>query len=232
MLDASALEHLGEHLGLLDRDRADQDRPAGILHLDDLFDEGVELGSLIPEDEVRRVFADHLAVGRDGHDLQLVDLVQLLGLGHRRAGLARQLVVEAEVVLERDGGERHALALDAQPLLRLDRLVEPLAPAPTRHLSAGEFVNDDDLAVVDDVVAVAPVERVRPEGLLEMTSEARVGVVHVLDAQPALHLLDALLGRGDGLVLEVDEVVAAFLIALRSRLHAGHEAGEGEVQVA
>ena len=139
--------------------------------------------------------------------------MELLGLGHRRAGHAGELVVQPEVVLERDRGEGHALALDAQALLGLDRLVEALAPAPAGHLAAGELVDDDDLAVLDDVVAVALVERVGPERLLEVAGEARVGVVQVLDAEQLLDLVDALLGRRDGLVLEVDEVVAV-LVAL------------------
>ena len=153
-------------------------------------------------------------MGRDRDDLELVDLVELLGLGHRRAGHAGELVVEAEVVLERDRGHGHALALDAQALLGLDRLVEALAPAPARHLAAGELVDDDDLAVLDDVVAVALVERVGPERLLEVAGEARIGVVQVVDAEQLLDPLDALLGRRDGLVLEVDEVVAVLLVAL------------------
>ena len=48
------LSIVGEHLGLLDADGADEDRPAGLLHLDDLVDERVELGRLVAEDEVRR----------------------------------------------------------------------------------------------------------------------------------------------------------------------------------
>ena len=53
VLDAAPLEHLAEHLGLLDRDRADEDRPAGFVHLDDLVDQRVELALLVAEDEVR-----------------------------------------------------------------------------------------------------------------------------------------------------------------------------------
>ena len=109
--------------------------------------------------------------------------MELLGLGHRRAGHAGQLVVQAEVVLERDRGEGHALALDPHALLGLDRLVQTLGPAPAGHLAAGELVDDDDLAVLDDVVAVALVEGVGLERLLEVAGEARVGVVHVLDAE-------------------------------------------------
>ena len=205
-------------------------RPASC-HLDDLVDQGVELGRLVAEDEVGEVLADHLAMGRDRHDLELVDLVQLLGLGHRRAGHPGQLVVQPEVVLEGDRREGHALALDAQALLGLDRLVEALAPAPAGHLATGELVDDDDLAVLDDVVAVALVQGVGAQRLLEVAGQPRVGVVHVLDAEPALHLLDAFLGRGDGLVLEVDEVVAALLVAFGPALEPRHEAGEREVQV-
>ena len=137
-----------------------------------------------------------------------------------------QLVVQPEVVLEGDRGHGHALALDAQPFLGLDRLVEALAPAPAGHLPPGELVDDDDLAVLDDVVPVALVQGVGPQGLLEVAGQGGIGVVHVRDAEPALHLGDAHLGRRDGPVLEVDEVVAAVLGALRPLGQAGHEPGE------
>ena len=118
------------------------------------------LASSVRKTRSALVVADHRPVGRDGDHVEAVDLEELLLLGHRRAGHAGQLVVEAEVVLEGDRGERHRLALDAQALLGLDGLVEALRPAAAGHLAAGELVDDDDLAVLDDVVAVALVERV------------------------------------------------------------------------
>ena len=132
----------------------------------------------------------------------------------RGAGHARELVVEPEVVLEGDRGERHGLVLDAQALLGLDRLVQALRPAPAGHLAARELVDDHDLAVLDQVVAIALVERVRAQGLLEVTGEPRIGRVEVLHAEHALDLLDAVLGRRDGVLLEIDEVVAALLRSL------------------
>ena len=217
--DAAPLEHLREDLALLDADRADQDRAARLGHLDDFVDQRVELGVLVAEDQVRVVVADHRPVGGDGDHLEAVDLVELLLLGHGRAGHAGQLVVEAEVVLEGDRGQGHRLALDAQAFLGLDGLVEALRPAAAGHLAAGELVDDDDLAVLDDVVAVALVERVRPQRLLEVARQARVGadVVDVGDAEQLLDLVDALFGGRDGVLLEVDEVVAALLVALRAR---------------
>ena len=204
----------------------------GVVHLDDLVDQGQELAGLVAEDQVRLVVADHRPVRRDGHDLELVDLVELLGLGHGRAGHAGQLGVEAEVVLEGDRGQGHGLALDVQPFLGLDGLVEALAPAAAGHLAAGELVDDDDLAVLDDVVAVALVEGV---GLAAPTrsSGPASGRRRRCSGSPRrlLHLGDAFLGRRDGLLLEVDEVVAALLRALGPRDQARHQPGEEEVLV-
>ena len=171
VLDAAAREHLGEHLALLDAHGAHEHGPPCRLHLGDLVDERRELGVLGLEHEVRLVVADHRPVGGDRHHLEAVDLVELLLLGHGRAGHARELVVQPEVVLEGDRGEGHRLALDAQALLGLDGLVESLRPAAAGHLAARELVDDDDLAVLDDVVAVDLVQRVRPQRLLEVARE-------------------------------------------------------------
>jgi hypothetical protein len=38
---------------------------------------------------------------------------------------------------------------------RLQRLVQAFGIAPARHHATGELVNDDDLAVADDVILVA-----------------------------------------------------------------------------
>jgi hypothetical protein len=59
----------------------------------------------------------------------LYDRHQLGGLGLGRTGHARELVVEAEVVLQRDRGESLVLVLDLDILLGLDRLVHALVVA-------------------------------------------------------------------------------------------------------
>jgi len=182
------------------------------------------------KNQVLLVVADHRLVGRDRDDLELVDLWNSSASVIAGAGHAGELRVQAEVVLEGDGGEGHGLALDAQALLGLHRLVDPLAPAPVGHLAAGELVDDDDLAVPDDVVAITLVERVAFSGRVEVARQPRI-VVQVLDAEPLLDLRDPLLGRRDGAVLEVDEVVAALLLALGSSAQPRHQAGNWKVEI-
>ena len=100
-----------------------------------------------------------------GDHLELVDLVELVRLGERRAGHARELLVEAEVVLDVIVASVLVLVLDLHALLGLDRLVQAVRPAPARHHPAGELVDDHDLAVLDDVLDVALVQRLGLERL-------------------------------------------------------------------
>jgi hypothetical protein len=75
-------------------------------------------------------------------------------------------------------------SLDLDALLGLDRLVQAVGPAPARHLAAGELVDDDDLAVLDDVVDVALEQRVGLERLVDVVQDLDVlDVVEVVDAE-------------------------------------------------
>ena len=134
------------------------------LQLLDLLRGVAELLFLGAVDDVRILLADHRPVGRDRRDVEVVDLLELGRFGLGRTGHAGQLLVHAEVVLEGDGGERLVLALDLDAFLGFDGLVQAVAPAAARHQAAGELVDDDDLAVLDDVVVVALVEHVGAAG--------------------------------------------------------------------
>jgi hypothetical protein len=121
-------------------------------------------------------------------------------LGHRRAGHAGQLRIQAEIVLEGDRGQRLVLGLDLDVFLGLERLVQAFRIAAARHHAAGELVDDDDLVVLDDVVLVALEQLVGAQRLVDVVDQ--VDVLDVVErcprfsrpalAQQALDLLVAL----------------------------------------
>ena len=237
VVDALALQELGEVLGRLDGDRADEHGLACLVALDDVVEHGGELRVRGLEDEVVLVEARDRLVRRDLDDVQVVDLDELLLLGLRGAGHAGELLVQAEVVLERDRREGDVLLADLDALLRLDRLVEALAPAAPLHDAARELVDDLDLALLEDVVDVALVQRLRLQRLHEVVHEDDVArVVEVLDPERVLHLLDRHLRGRDGLELLVVEEVGArelgLVLALRGLARRGralevlHDPGE------
>ena len=69
------------------------------------------------------------------------------------------------------------LALHVHVLLGLDGLVQTLAVAAAEHETAGELVDYDDLAVLDDVVDVALHDAVGLKRLVYVVSEG--GVLYV-----------------------------------------------------
>ena len=219
-LQAALVEQRRQLLGFLDRDRPDENRPALGMFLDDFRDDRVPLFRLGPVDEVRVLDAAQRPVRRDDDDVELVNLVELLGLGVGGAGHAGELLVLAEVILEGDGRERLILALDLDLLLRLHRLVQAVAPSPARHQTAGELVDDHDFAVLDHVIHVPVKDDVGAQRLIDMVKDRHVlGVVQaggtvvvLLQAlDEALGLGHPALGQRHGLVLFVDDVVARCL---------------------
>ena len=158
---AVALEQAREHLADLDRHGADEHRLALLVALDDVVDDGGELLLLGREDEVVLVEAHHGRVGRDLHDLEPVDLAELVLLGLGRTGHAGQHVVHAEVVLQGDRRERLVLLADRHLLLGLDGLVQALGVPPALEDAAGELVDDEHLAVLDHVLDVLLVQGLR-----------------------------------------------------------------------
>jgi len=210
VLHALPQQQRREVLRRLDGDRADEHRLARLAALLDVARDGRELAFLRLEDHVVLVDSPHRDVRRDLDDVEVVDLDELLLLGLRGAGHATELLVEAEVVLQRDRREREVLLLDADALLRLHGLVQAFAPAAAFHDAAGELVDDLHLAVLDHVLDVAVIERLRLECLVEVVDELRVlRRVEVLEPQRALDLLHAQLGGGDRLVLLVELEVGA-----------------------
>ena len=138
--------------------------------------------------------------------------MQLGRLGLGGAGHAGELVVEPEVVLQRDGGQRLVLGLDLDVLLGLDGLVHALVVAAADQHAAGELVDDQHLAVADDVVLVALEQLLGLDGVVEVADQRRVGgLVEVVDAELVLDELHADLVHADGALAQVHLVVGVLL---------------------
>ena len=224
VLDVLVAQNARQQLGGFNRRGADQRRLAAFARTEDLLDDGVVLLLGGHEHLIAAVVANHRPVGRHDDHFQAVDALELVGLGIRRTGHARQLFVHAEVVLERDRRQRLVFLLDRHVLLGLNRLMQAVAPAPARHHAAGELVDDDDLAVANDVFDVALVQMMSAQqGVQVVHQHDAAGVVEAFlfaeQAGVAQQLLDALVAffrQMDLLALVVQEEVAgAFFLRLR-----------------
>ena len=114
-------------------------------------------------DQVAEILAHHRLVGGHYDDLEAVDLLEFESLGIGGTGHARQLVIETKVILK--GNRRYGLVfvLYVDSFLGFNCLVQALGPAPTRHGAAGKFIDDNDGAVLHNIVDVTGIDRMRPE---------------------------------------------------------------------
>ena len=226
VLHPALREQRRQVLGALDARRADEDRLAALVVLGDVVGHGLELGALGLVDQVRLVGPLDGPVRGDRDHAELVGLGELGGLGLGRAGHAGELLVEPEVVLERDRGQRLVLGLDLDGLLGLDGLVEPLVVAPAREHAAGELVDDEDLAAADDVVLVAEEELLDLDRVVQVADERGVGrLVEVVDPELVLDEGHAVLGDADGALALVHLVVDVLLHLRREPRELGVPAG-------
>ena len=157
-------------------------------------------------DPVGLVLAHARLVRRDHRHPQLVELAQLLGDRRRGAGHAAHGLVAADQALHADRVEHLAALRRAQPLLGLDRGLQPVGPALAQRDPAARGVDQVDLAVPDDVVDVALEQRVRVQRGVD--GGEPVAVLTGVQVDPAERLLHDL-GAARG-----EPGVAAVLVAL------------------
>ena len=214
------IEHIVRHAVLLqdgaelfrlrDGRRADEDRLSGLVNLFDRLSDGTIFRTFRLVDGVRLVNALHRTVRRHDDDGQLVNLEELVLLGLRRARHAAELSVHAEIVLKGDRGERLALALNLHAFLRFDRLVQSVRVTSSDHESSRELIDDDDLIIAHDIIAVALHQRLGAQRRREAVRKLQIlGRVKILYADDALHLQDGFICRRDSLLLLVHLVVLA-----------------------
>ena len=208
MANALTGQELAQQFVLLDGHRTYQHGLTLGVALLHLTDDGLILAHLRLVHAVLIVHTGDGTVGGDLHDVEIVDGAELLRLGHSRTGHAGELFIQAEIVLEGDGSQRLALALDFHTLLGLDGLMETFTVAAAEHETTCKLIDDDDLAVLHHVVHIALHDAVGADGLIDVVGDGAVlGVAQVLQMEELLGLLNAAGGEGHRLGLLIHDVV-------------------------
>ena len=202
------LQFIRQVLGLLHAGCSDQDRLTRRVPFDNVFDDRVELRTRRSVHQIRLVHADHRTIRRNGDDSEVVDLIELRCFCHRGSGHARQLVVEAEEVLQRHGGEGLILCLDLDAFFGLDRLVQALVVATPLENATGVLVDDDDSAIKQHVITILLEQLFRSNRIVEEAHKRGVDrVIEVVDTKLVLDFVDCFLQNADRALLLVNLVV-------------------------
>ena len=161
-------QKLAQQFRLFNRGGAHQGRLTLFMRFADRLDDRVKLVGGRAVHRIILVDPCNRAIGRHFDHAKTVDFQKFFGLGSGGAGHARESIVKPEIVLKGYLCEGHVLWLNLTALLGLDRLMQPLGQTPTGHHPAGEFVNQNDVAIAHDVILVLLEKLVRAQPLIDV----------------------------------------------------------------
>ena len=162
VFDARTGQVSAQQLRFFDGNGPHEDRPPGFMKFLDFGNHRRKFFFFGLVDDIRMIFTDHRHVGRNDQDLQLVNFPELLRLGVGRAGHPRQFGVHPEIILEGDRCQGLIFLFDLDMFLRLEGLMEAVAVPSPGHDPSGEFIHDDDLPFLHEIVDIAFEEGMRP----------------------------------------------------------------------
>ena len=174
-------QHTAQDFRRIDRHGTQEHRLTAIMGSAHFIDDGAILFTLGLVNQVIAIHTTHGAVGRNRHHVQVVDVIKFSGFGFCRTGHTGQLRVEAEVVLNRNGGQGLRFAFDIHAFLRFHRLMQAFAPTATGQDTTGEFIHDHHLVILHHILFIAVVQRIGAQQLVHDVQAFALGRKAFLD---------------------------------------------------
>ena len=212
ILYASLLEGICDKLRLFYGNRTYEDRLAFFVCLFDSVHDRFVLALFRRINGILQVISDNRLVRRDNDYVHVVDISEFAFLGLRRTGHPRELLIHSEVILQRYRCKCLRFRTHQHVFLGFDRLVESVAVSSSEHQTSRELIDDDDLAVLYDIVYIT----LHHVSGLQSLQHVMV-YFHVLRVREVLHaeilftLLDTFVGERDLLVFFFYRKVVLYL---------------------
>ena len=148
------LQQQSKCLGGIDGRCSHQNRATGFDQSLNCVHDCIVFGFLRFEDTESQSFANAVFVRRDFCHFQAIRFSQFACSENSGSGHSRKMVVLPEETLDRDARGLTGCRCDRDQFFGLDRLMKPVLPFAAIHNSAGAFVDDHDLVLDKNIVAV------------------------------------------------------------------------------
>ena len=162
VLDATFGELARQMFALFNADGSDQNWLTLCVSPGNIFDNCTKFGIFRLEDQVGFVFTHNIAVGWNGHNVQIVGVHQFSGFCLGCTSHSSKLVVHTEVVLQSNCCKSLVFFVDAHAFFGFNRLVNTFTPTSAFKDASREFIDDLYIARINDVVLIAAVELFSP----------------------------------------------------------------------
>ena len=225
--DAFLSQHVADEFGVFNRGRTDEYRLTASVALFNVINNSFVFFLRSAIDLVLLVITNHHAVCRDDNGFKTVNFLEFIGFRIGCTGHTGELFVHTEVVLEGNRRESLVFLLNLNAFFGFYSLMQTVGPAAPFHQTTGEFVNNNDFAVLNDIVLVFNKERMSTERCVQIVKQhdVRRGVQALAGGQqPHVDhdLFDFLvtgLGKLDSVLLFIDPVIAFALFLFLANQH-------------
>ena len=157
---------------------------------------------------VVQIFSDYRTVRGNLNNVHAVDLAELLLLCERRTGHAGFLVIFIKEVLERNIGQRLALALYLNMLLGLDSLMQAVRIAAAGHDTSCKLVYNQNLIILYHVVLIPEHQIVSTQRQDNIVLNLQIfRISQVFNVEIILHALYAVRSQIYNLILFIDNKI-------------------------
>ena len=109
----------------------------------------------------------HGLVGRDGNDIEFINVPELTSLGFCSTGHTGKLMIHTEVVLQRDCRKCLGGGFYLYSLLGFNSLVQSVGVTATFHYTTGLLVNNLDFIVINHIFHIFLKQRVGFQQLID-----------------------------------------------------------------
>ena len=215
MFNAKTRDSLAENFAFFDADSTDQNRLTGIVACLNLLRNGLNLFFFIKVNDVLIILTDNLSRRRDADNIEFINFLEFLGFGIRCTRHTRKFLIHAEIILEGNRGQSLAFGLNFHALFGLNRLMQTIRPAAAMHHTPRKVINNDNFAVLNDIVLIEFIKRMSLQSLVHVMQIFDIfRVINIIDFQMTFEFLNTRFIQGHALILLVNGII---FIALEER---------------
>ena len=229
MRNACFSQHVADKFGVFDRGRTDKNRLTAAVALFNVINDSFVFFFCSAIDLILLVITNHHAVCRDDNRFQTVNFLEFISFRIGRTGHTGELFIHTEVVLEGNRRKSLVFLLNFNAFFGFNGLMQTVGPTASFHQTTGEFVNDNDFAVLNDIVLVFDKERMSTERCIQIVKQHDVRRrIKALAGRQQTHVdhdffdfLVAGFRKLNGVLLFINPVVAFALFLFLANQHVG-----------
>ena len=212
MLDTFSFQHCRKKFWFFNWNSTNKYRLTFLITFNDFINNCMEFTLFSTVNLVIVIYSFNRFVCRNSNNIELIDFLEFIFLGHSSTGHTWKLAVQTEEILERNCSKRLRLTSNLYAFLSFNSLMQTIIETTSEHKTACKFINNDNFTVFNNVVNISFHNTMSFDCLIYMMKKSHIIRIHqVFNIESFFCLFNASSCNCSGLSLFVDNVIGCFI---------------------